>query len=342
MAGQLFGAVVGVCVVFTVFLFTARDPGQFANDQLEGFTKAVDPKSEGQVPIPSEIGESLAWGLLAAPCVSLILIALVLPRRIGPDWKRQLGVHRPHWLHVLLVLMILPGFMLGADAIQSAFLWVIGQKPQEGTAVLTGIFANFPWPLTALAIAVGPAVVEEFWCRGFIGRGLSARFGLPVGVLFTSGMFALMHVDPLQLIVFTLMGAYLHFVYLATRCIWMPILLHALNNGIGILLVLAVPPDKFSHFPPLVVSLLALTLLGVGSLALWKCRAKLNPLPGDDPTWWEDLEWDNRWKPEYPGISAPPPEANLRLGHASANPVVLVLTVLSFGAVAYLCYRFFS
>jgi hypothetical protein len=56
----------------------------------------------------------------------------------------------------------------------------------------------------------------------------------------------------------------------------------------------------------------------------------------EDEAWWED----SGWKPEYPGISAPPAEAKMRLGYAAVSPVAVIFTVVSFGLLFYLGYRF--
>jgi membrane protease YdiL (CAAX protease family) len=337
---QALGLILAVIVAFTAHALSAENPKQFVKEQLDGVNKAVDTTAQGdRPPVPAAFGESLAWGALAAPVTSLALILLVFPRRIGPDWKRQLGVRRPYWLHVGLVLLIGPGFMLLADIIQSLFTWATGIAPPTMKA-LNDVFRTFPWPLTLLAVSIGPGVVEELWCRGFLGRGLSARYGIVVGVLTTSVFFAAMHLNPAQLFVYVLMGAYLHFVYLATRSIWPPILLHALNNGMGIVLMLALTPEKLDRPMPLVVPLAALSLVIFGTVALWTSRAKLEPILGYDPKWWDAAEWQSDWKPEYPGISVPPPGADARLGHAMASPVALIFSGVSFAALMYLAYRY--
>ena len=333
MVGQLFGAVVGMGAAFTAYALDKQEPGKFMLDQMDAFLKASDPKVQGErPPIPFEIGQALAWGMLAAQFVSLGMIAIVLPRRVGPDWKRQLGVRRPAGLHVLIVLLIVPGFMLSADAIQTIFLWATDMKPPSAMKALNGIFREFPWPLTALAVALGPGVVEEFWCRGFLGRGLSARYGLIAGILLTSAMVALRHLDPSHLLVFTLMGAYLHFVYVATRSIWPSIMLHAMNNGIAVLLVLVLPPEKFEQPTPIIVPLASLSLVLFGTIALWTGRAELEPA--------STATAGTDWKPEYPGVSAPPPESNVRIGHAMVSPVALLFTFVSFGLLMYLGYKY--
>lgn len=333
VAAQMCAAVATVCVVFAAHAFAAPQPDKFFDEQIDGFTKAVDPKYTGErPPLPFEFGQAIAYGMLAAQFASLGLIALVVPRRIGPDWKRQIGVRAPHGLHVLLVILVVPGFMIVAGVIQEAFLWATGIRQPPAMKSLNGVFGQFPLPLTVLAVALGPGLVEELWCRGFLGRGLSARYGLLGGVLLTSALFAVMHIDPSQLLVIALMGAYLHFVYVATRSIWAAVLLHALNNGVSILLVLALKPEQMDQdkHVPIVVTLAAAALMIFGTVALWTSRADLRPI---------SVESDG-WRPEYPGVSAPPPEANVRLEYEVVSPAALVFTVASFVAVMYLGSRF--
>jgi uncharacterized protein len=339
LAGQMCAMLATVCVVFAVYAFAAPQPGKFVDEQLDGFSKAVDPKFQGERPsLPFEFGQALAYGMLVAQFVSLGLIALVLPRRVGPDWKRELGFRAPHAIHILLVILVVPGFMITAGVIQEAFQLLTGIRTPPAMKSLNGVFGKFPVPLTVLAVALGPGVVEELWCRGFLGRGLSARYGLVAGILITSALFALMHIDPSQLLVIALMGAYLHFVYVATRSIWAPILLHALNNGVSILLVLALKPEQMDQDKnvPIVVTLAALSLMIFATVALWTSRASLQPTLADDEAWWED----SGWKPEYPGVSAPPPEVNVKLGYEIISPAALIFTFVSFSAVMYLGYRY--
>lgn len=339
VAVQLAGAVVAVGVVFTAYALGAAEPGTFVDEQLTGFVKSVETNPEGErPPMPFAVGQALAWGMLAAQFASLALIALVLPRRIGPDWKRQIGVRRPHPLHVVLVVLMVPGFMIAADLIQTLFLTITGMKPPPELKALNGLFGQFPWPLTVLAVAVGPGVVEELWCRGFLGRGLCGRYGIIAGVALTAGLFAAMHLDPSQLVVIACMGLYLHFVYLATRSIWAPILLHALNNGLAILLALAVKPGNAQGDieVPVIVHVVGLSLVLFGSVALWTSRAAVEPVSLRDEAWWES----DGWKPESPGVSAPPPGANVRLAHAAVSPAALSFTLASFAVLVYLAFRF--
>jgi membrane protease YdiL (CAAX protease family) len=319
--------------VFTVYALSAGDAKKFTDDQLNALKEAAEPGEKGTAArMPAELARSLAWGMLAAQVVALGLVLVVVPWRVGRGWRRQIGVRRPAWLHVVLILLVVPGFIVLPDAVQSIFRWLTGVEPQAVGQELSGLFGHFPLILSLLAVAIGPGVVEEFWCRGFLGRGLCARYGIVAGVFITSLLFAAMHMNPGSVPAYVCMGAYLHFVYFATRSIWPPILLHAMNNGTAVVLSVVLSPEKVDQPTPVVVPLVAFALLLFGSVALWTSRAAVRPLSArTEPS---------DWKPESPGISAPPPETGLGLGCEAVSPVALVFTILSFGALIYLGYRF--
>lgn len=88
-----------------------------------------------------------------------------------------------------------------------------------------------PLLLMVLIIAVAPAVGEELVFRGVIGRGLVARWGVVRGVLLTSVLFGLVHFHPAHALAVIPLGVAMHGLYLGTRSIWAPMLLHFLNNA---------------------------------------------------------------------------------------------------------------
>lgn len=343
LAVQLGSALLVLAGVLCVQAFRSPDPGQFLIDQLTGLgaaAAATKPNEPPRPPVPVEIGQALAYGMLAAQIGSLLLILLVFPRRIGPDWKRQLGVRKPAGLHVLLAVLVVPGFMLLADSIQELFSLLTGIRQPPANEALNATFRTVPGVVTFLAVALGPGLVEELWCRGFIGRGLSARYGIKTGVFITSLLFGLLHMDPSQVFITGLMGAYLHFVYLATRSIWVPMLVHMSNNGLAVLIVLtpslSAAAQRYKDDEKgmrAVMDIAALGLLIFVSVALWTSRAevvRVKPQPGD-----EDWRPDG-WEPEYPGVSAPPPGVPAKIAHATVSPAAVVLALASFAALAYL------
>jgi membrane protease YdiL (CAAX protease family) len=319
------------------------DPWQFVSDQLGGLADAAKPTKPDQPPrppVPREIGSGLAYGMFAAQVASLAFVLLLVPRGVGPDWKRQLGVRRPVAMHLFLVLLLVPGFIILAEGIYELFVRVTGIAPTQTEAAIRGTFQQVPWYITLLAVAVGPGLVEELFCRGFLGRGLCSRYGIGWGVVLTSLLFALMHGSVSQVVVFTLMGAYLHFVYLASRSIWVPVLLHLLNNGVVTLIVLH--PELFAGWTLFkedakglraVIDLTSLALVVFASVALWTSRAQVLPVAakvGPAPTAWE---------PEYPGVSVPPPQVPAKVSYGAISPAAVVLAMGAFLVLAYLIVR---
>jgi membrane protease YdiL (CAAX protease family) len=329
---QVAGAILVILVTFTVYAVNAENPEKFVTDQLDTFQRAFDAKTptDQRPAVPNEFGASLAWGMLAAQFAALGLVLLVVPRRIGRDWTRQLALRAPSKLHVLVVVMLAPGFIVLPDLVQALWNWVTGAPMTDGAESLRGVFGALPIPLAVLAVAVGPGIVEEFWCRGFVGRGLVSRYGFVVGVALTSVLFALMHGNPNGLPAYILMGAFLHFVYFATRSIWAPVLLHALNNGTAILFVLLGAAPDPNAGTPTVLYLAALGVVLFGSVALWTSRATLEPTDRKAPV----------WEPEYPGVSVPPVGANARLWPEAVSPAALVLQLASLGGYAYIVWRY--
>ncbi|MBA4187089.1 MAG: hypothetical protein C0467_03640 [Planctomycetaceae bacterium] len=341
IAVQLGCAIGTITIILVVHMLRSDNPSQFINEQLSQFAKAAAPTKPDEPPrppVPTELGQAIAYGMLAAQVGSLGLILLVVPRAVGPGWKRQLGVRVPAGLHVFLVILVLPAFMILADGIQELFLRLTGITRPAANEALNGTFGTVPGLVTFLAVAFGPGLVEEFWCRGFLGRGLCARYGMLLGVVSTSFLFGMLHIDPSHVMIAALMGAYLHFVYLATRSIWVPVLLHLMNNGLAVFLALApalqdaaksFQEDK--HGLRAVMDLASLGLVVFASVALWTSRAEVIRVPAKD-----GLPDANEWKQEYPGISLPPAGAPEKLSYGTLSPAAMFLAMGSFGILAYL------
>ncbi len=259
-----------------------ESPWQFVEEQLQGLGAAraagASDASVGPVSVPRPIAEALVYGMLMAQLAAWGLIRVTLRRVIGPDWKEQIGWRRPAAVQVVLVVLALPAFMICAGGLQELLQRLLPQVQLETGDTLRGLFQHSPWVVTLLAAAVGPGVVEEVWCRGFLGRGLIGRYGVVGGVFWTSVLFGLLHVDPAYAVVTAAMGAYLHFVYLVSRSIAVPILLHTLNNAVAVIVTLtqagpaALGVDGASL--PLLTYLVAALVLVAISLVMVKASAR--------------------------------------------------------------------
>lgn len=105
---------------------------------------------------------------------------------------------------------------------------------------------------------------------GFLGRGLVARHGLVKGVLLASVFFGLAHLDPVHAAATAIIGLGIHVVYLGSKSILAPMLLHTLNNALAFAIAklivpqMNVPLDALDHHFPVVtlVSLAVVVIIG--------------------------------------------------------------------------------
>jgi membrane protease YdiL (CAAX protease family) len=326
-------AVVGIDLA--VCTARAPDPSSFIQEQLKGFSDAAAPNAEKNAAFPAVLGYAIAWGMLIAQYCSIVVILAVVPWRVGKDWPRQLGFRKPALLHVFLVILLVPAFMTLASGIEELMKLLTGFSAPSTDKTLQGTFVAFPWFLTFLAVGLGPGLVEETWCRGFIGRGLSARYGLVVGVLVTSIFFGLLHADLAYAAIAACMGVGLHLVFLAARSLWISILLHTLNNEAAVLLTLYGSSDRMNPGAAIEtagVYAAAVALAASVGIAFWTSRARIVPDQGTLAEWLEKTPW----RPEYPGVSAPPPGSGARLESGRVSRIALVLAIFSFAVLMYL------
>lgn len=133
-------------------------------------------------------------------------------------------------------------------------------------------------PATILVIAIIPAIAEEFFFRkvvfGYLHKQTNT-FWIPA--LISSMFFAGLHNHALTLIPIFILGLGLTYAYYVTRNIWLPILLHALNNTLSIVLVYAeVNEGNSTHWLVTLVSSLLAAYLFLNYLPKPSEEEKLN------------------------------------------------------------------
>ena len=263
--------------------------------------------------------------LMASNTLALGLVALATVMKGWPGRiRRCLAVRRVHLTHLALVLLLEPPLLiLSVEAANRAARALHRDRPtvqKEASSPGNPLAATSPvetfleqfekmaqelardsWWMILLVGCLLPALGEETFFRGFLGRGLVARYGVVVGVLFTSALFAAMHVDPVRMCATMLLGVGLHVAYLTTRTIWAPVLLHVLQNSLAFALMRQNDETVFdvtgqygaTHLPPLLVSAAGVALLAVVWL-LYRTRTR-----------WV-LEDGRDWSPGYVTAEMPP------------------------------------
>ncbi|MCA9022942.1 MAG: CPBP family intramembrane metalloprotease, partial [Planctomycetaceae bacterium] len=168
-----------------------------------------------------------------------------------------------------------------------------------------------------------------------IGRGLLARWGLIPGILITSFMFGIVHMHPAHAIAVIPLGMFMHFVYVATKSFWAPMLVHFLNNAFAVTVAKMMSQlpenaarlgDESQAVHPM-ISLAAALFLTAVCIYLWKTRVRYIKPNGSE------------WTPGYLSNEKPPVNAPITMERSTAAAGFypgLAFLFLNFLAMMYL------
>lgn len=106
----------------------------------------------------------------------------------------------------------------------------------------TGIFSF-------LAIVVAAPLLEELIFRGVILDGLLKKYTPEKSILVSSFLFGIVHLNPWQFIAAFVLGIFAGWVYYKTRNLFLPVLLHAVNNLIAFLAIYFTDYESMMDIP---------------------------------------------------------------------------------------------
>jgi membrane protease YdiL (CAAX protease family) len=178
--------------------------------------------------------------VLGGQLLTVVMTVCALRLRVGRNWTGALQLRPPALLPCLLAVLCLPAVTCLGIGIEMLVTHVTGLEEPTGKLIAESIPQWGLW-FCLLVVAVGAAVNEELFCRGFLGRGLVGRYGVLTGVLLASAIFGAIHVNLPQGLCAFAVGCFLQLAYRATRSLWVPVLLHFLNNAAALLLFWAFP-----------------------------------------------------------------------------------------------------
>ena len=243
----------------------------------------------------------------------IVVVLLIAARSARLDWHRLLGAWLPRseWqlsaIAFPLAATAYGGFWLLWGPLSLVAPEFVRSYALEGIPDLLTRDDPARLALDIVAIVVVAPVVEEILFRGFLLHRWAGRWGTATGVILSSAVFAVLHVELIGHFIF---GVAMCALYVRTRSLWMPIAAHAVNNAFALSLAF---PDALGAAPPAPttveefraewpVGVIAL-LLGVAGLA-W---------------FWRRFGWPGAWRLPYAQDVAPAPVIALELP-ADATP----------------------
>ncbi|WP_235498618.1 CPBP family intramembrane glutamic endopeptidase [Arthrobacter sp. Leaf234] len=200
-----------------------------------GLTGLVDFTLELLVPV--------LLGTVTAAALAALSVHLVRRNHLT---AAQLGFRRPGPRMAHLLWQI-PAAISGALVLQGVFLAVLGLTGFDiGAAPTTNDpladLAGLPVPVVlfvVLVVAVLTPLWEEVLFRGAFLDGFGRRFRPALAVLLSAALFAAVHLVVVGFAYLFALGVALALLRRFHGNLWAPILLHAVNNGLAVLIVLS-------------------------------------------------------------------------------------------------------
>ena len=120
-------------------------------------------------------------------------------------------------------------FMLSTSVVLEPLLSLMPEVPN--------VYGRGAWAI--VTVVVMAPLFEEVIFRGVLLESTRARYGVVAAWLLSSAIFGIVHVHPTVVVNAFVMGLVLAFIYLRTDSLWSAIILHAINNGIAYLALIA-------------------------------------------------------------------------------------------------------
>lgn len=169
----------------------------------------------------------------------IVQLAYLLPVVIIFAWRRiswkSLGFGRFNWG----TLAIGCGLLVASYTIiliHNLILTTLGVKTQGDE--ISQLFELLDTPVWFFIVgAILAPLVEEIFFRGFLFQGFRARYGWVAGLLISSAIFAIAHLDPASLIPTFILGCLLAYLYQRSNSVWPGVILHMAVNTFGLISV---------------------------------------------------------------------------------------------------------
>ncbi|MFM8472703.1 MAG: lysostaphin resistance A-like protein [Candidatus Kapaibacterium sp.] len=184
-----------------------------------------------------------------AQVMGLLLPAVLLSRRspLGVRGLLRLDVAAGSSLAYALLPLVLALTFLCESAVNQLQLsllpaglvtWMNDMSSVHDAAMKALLHAEGPWsvPLQLVCLAVIPAIAEEVVFRGVLQRSLEASLRPSRAILITTLVFCLLHFQPSTLLPMLVLGTVLGMLAYRSRSLVPGMILHAVFNGIMVVL----------------------------------------------------------------------------------------------------------
>ena len=149
-----------------------------------------------------------------------------LSRRFGFDKPKGRTIAYAFALGALIYL-----FNIIVAGVFTGVLSLIGFRfPTFGFGSFSGVGGLL---IAMLLIGVLPGLCEEVTHRGLLLNSFAQKFGIMKAMLYSSILFGFMHLNVIQVFYAAILGYIIALAVVATRSLWVGVIMHFMNNGLG-------------------------------------------------------------------------------------------------------------
>ncbi|HUF60589.1 MAG TPA: CPBP family intramembrane glutamic endopeptidase [Verrucomicrobiales bacterium] len=173
-------------------------------------------------------GLHFALAVLASAALTIPLVLLLAALRRGMSLSQYLRLDRFRLRDLVLWVLVFAAFVAVSE-------WIIRWAGQDSAEIyIAEIYRSARFtPLLWLAVVLAAPIAEELFFRGFLFEGLRRSWlGTAGTVLFTSATWSLIHLqyDLFFIALIFCLGLLLGWARAASGSLWIPLILHVLNN----------------------------------------------------------------------------------------------------------------
>jgi len=174
--------------------------------------------------------------LLGIALTQLIIISLPLAFAyyIKADFKKVFALKLPKVKHVFGGISLWAGGAILALLIGQFILYLFPQN-KEIVEALSEILFSKNLLLNLVVVALLPAVCEEVFYRGFLVTAFKGKDSNKRAIILSAVLFGFMHIDFIRIVPTAILGITLAYAVYKTGSLFVPMLMHFLNNGLMIL-----------------------------------------------------------------------------------------------------------
>lgn len=177
-------------------------------------------------------GHILVWTSLVSGAVGIGNIALAIKLRAGWKFRAYLNFTWPKWY----TFLIWNGLLFALLVVEEMVAKFFAKKSDFLEDILASDYTNLFWLWIALVLMA--PLFEEIFFRGFMFKGMEKSWIGPWGtILITSFLWAIIHTqyDLFFLGIIFSLGLLFGYARYSTKSLWVPISMHALNNGLAMM-----------------------------------------------------------------------------------------------------------